>query len=71
MTAGARSSTAAMAVPTKIENTTICRISLLAIAPMIEVGKTWVMKSLSVKAWAVTSAFAPTGGTVRFSPTPG
>ncbi len=59
-TAGARSSIAAMAVPTKIENTTICRISLLAMASTIERGKTWVMKSFRVKAVAVT----PLGGSV-------
>ena len=51
MTAGARPSIAEIAVPTNTENTTICRISLLAIASTIDVGKTWVTKSFSVSGW--------------------
>ena len=68
--AGARSDVAAMAVPTKIENTTICRISLSARALTIEVGTRWATKSLRVRLAALTEADAASG-LGRASPTPG
>src|SRR5437660_1435653 len=41
-----RSPSAAAATPVKIENTTICRISLFAIASTIDFGTRWVTNSL-------------------------
>ena len=66
-TAVARSFAAAIAVPTKQENTTICRISLSAIASTMERGTRWLTNSVSDsvdETWA-----APPFGSAR--PTPG
>ena len=49
MIAGAFPLRATIAVPIKIEKTTICRISLSAIAATIDVGKTWVMNCFRVR----------------------
>ena len=38
-----------MATPAKIANTTICRISLVAMASMTDFGTRWVTNSLSVR----------------------
>ncbi len=71
-TCGARSSMLATAVPTKIENTTICRISFLARASKIEAGTRWVRKSFSVKLVTSTPlAVAATSGAFSDSPEPG
>ncbi|MNN53341.1 hypothetical protein D3C81_1680860 [compost metagenome] len=60
-----RSPSAASAVPKKIENTTICRISLLAMASATDFGTRCAMKSLSVKALVLRLVAAPTSGSGR------
>ena len=60
-----RSPSAAKAVPKKIENTTICRISLLAMASATDFGTRWATKSFSVKALVLRLVAAPTSGSGR------
>ena len=55
--------------PNKIENTTICRISLFAIACTIETGMMWSRMSVSRGAAAIGAAPVVLGGAGR--PTPG
>ena len=67
----ARSPSAAAATPNIRENTTICRISLRAIASKAEVGTRCATKSLSESDEARTLALAPTSGRGRFRLLPG
>ena len=70
--AGALLSSAATAVPTNSEKTTICRISFLAMASTIEVGTRWVMKPLRVKASVLaTPGVAAAAAVCMCSPAPG
>ena len=64
-TAGALSSIDETAVPTKTENTTICRISLRAMASTIELGTRWVTNSLSVSFDASTAPPPPLAVALR------
>ncbi len=65
------SPSAASATPKKIENTTICRISLLAIASTALLGTRWVTNSLSESEAAFSPVPAPTSGSGRFRLWPG
>ena len=65
----ARSPIAAQATPKKIENTTICRISLSTIGRIAESGKTCLMKPSSVMACASMPELTPL--TTLWTPTPG
>ena len=67
----ATSPTAVIATPTKIEKTTICKISLVAIASTIDAGTICVMNLARLNASVDTPASAPTGGNGRLMPTPG
>ena len=58
-------------MPTKIEKTTICKISLLAMASTMDLGTRWVMKSLRDRVVASTELAAVTSGRGMFRPTPG
>jgi len=60
----------ASATPKNIENTTICRISLLAMASTKDFGTVWLTKSLSVNLAVARLAEAPMSGSgrPRFSP---
>jgi hypothetical protein len=58
----ARSPSAASATPKNIENTTICRISLLAIASANDLGTRWLTKSFSVNLEVARLADAPMSG---------
>ena len=53
------------------EKTTICRISLVAIASIIDAGTMWVTKVARLKPAVSTPAVAPAVGSGRFTPTPG
>ncbi|MNJ52520.1 hypothetical protein D3C77_478600 [compost metagenome] len=70
-TAGALSSSAATAVPTNREKTTICRISLRAMASKIDVGTRWVMKPCSEKASVEAAGAAAITASGRCMPAPG
>ena len=59
------------AVPKKIENTTICRISLFAIASAIDFGTRWTTKSFSVKAPVFRPRDASDAGSGRLRWLPG
>ena len=65
----ARSPIAAQATPKKIENTTICRISLSTIGRTAESGKTCLMKPSSVMACASMPELTPLA--TLWTPTPG
>ena len=65
----ARSPIAAQATPKKIENTTICRISLSTIGRTAESGKTCLTKPSSVMACASMPELTPL--TTLWTPTPG
>ncbi len=67
----AASPRAAAASPKNRENTTICRISLVAIASITLFGMAWVTKSLREMAVAATPELAPSSGRERERPTPG
>ena len=71
VTAGALSSMAETAVPTKIENTTICRISLLAMASTMDFGTRWVTNSFRVSFEASTVPLFAAASATRFMPAPG
>jgi len=64
------SPSAVTATPANIEKTTICRISLFAIASMIERGTTWVTNSLRLSAETLRLVAVPVSGSgrLRFSP---
>ena len=66
----ARSPSEASATPKNIEKTTICRISLLAIASAKDLGTRWLMKSFKVNLDVARLADAPMSGSgsPRFSP---
>ena len=71
-TAGALSSMEATAVPMKTENTTMGRISLLAMALMIESGTRWVVRNslrVSLAAGAALRSARAEGS--RAMPAPG
>lgn len=59
------------AAPKNSENTRICRISLLAIASAMLLGKTWVMKVLSVKSPVFRPEVRLVSGSARFRWAPG
>ena len=61
----ALSPSAASATPKNIENTTICRISLFAIASANDLGTRWLTKSLSVNFEVARLADAPMSGKAR------
>jgi hypothetical protein len=67
---GAPPSSAATAEPTNTANTTICRISLRAMASKIDEGTIWPMNSLSEKPGGVSpcSAAVVGGGSARPAP---
>jgi hypothetical protein len=66
----AGSPTAVIATPTKIEKTTICRISLSAIASIIDSGKMCAMNLAKSNAERSTPAVASAGGSGRPSALP-
>ena len=57
--------------PANSENTTICRISLVAIASMIDLGTMCEMNSLASKALLATPDTASAAGSASPTPTPG
>ena len=65
------SPSAASATPKNIENTTICRISLLAIASANDFGTRWLTKSFSVNFEVARLADAPMSGSGRPRSLPG
>ncbi len=67
----AASPSAAAATPKNSENTTICRISLLAIASTALFGTRWVMNSLSDSDATLRLVAASASGSGRFKLSPG
>ena len=65
------SPTAARLQPRKMENTTICRISLRAIASIMLVGTACEIKTFSVKGSDCTAATAPASCATKLMPAPG
>jgi hypothetical protein len=65
------SPSAVTATPVKIENTTICRISLFAIASTIERGTMWITNSFSVSEEVLRLVETPASGSGRFKLSPG
>ena len=71
MTPAARSPSAAAATPKNSEKTTICRISLFAIASTALFGTRWVTKSFNDSEAALRLVDAPTSGSGRLRLSPG
>ena len=65
------SPSAASATPKNIEKTTICRISLLAIASANDLGTRWVTNSLSVNEAVLRLVAAPMSGSGKPRSLPG
>ena len=61
----------APAIPKNIENTTICRISLLAIASVMLVGMVWVRKPFRLIPLTASPVSTDSFGIARFRPAPG
>ncbi len=66
-----RSPRAPRPTPANSENTTICKISLLASASKIERGTRWVMKVFNAKSPVATTVGVAAVGSASSRPTPG